>query len=139
MTEPFQNHPAPWRPIREADYIYFAGPGDEDKYGLCASAWADLSPEEQAEHLAKPFVRVLDAKGGQVVTNHDLFTFRDPAIAKAIAALPALIVALQGAFCSLTTAAGTFRASDSSEAEHYQNTANIVAAALKLAAQPERT
>lgn len=73
--------PLPWKACRS----------HEDHDG---PLW-EIDPEEAPYYAQQPFVRIVASNGNTVVSNHDLFVFKDPAVAHLLAAAPALLRALE--------------------------------------------
>lgn len=73
--------PAPWKACRS----------HEDHDG---PMW-QIDDDEAAYYAERPLVRILAANGEVVTSAHDLFEFRDPAVAHLLAAAPLLLQALE--------------------------------------------
>lgn len=73
--------PLPWRACRS----------HEDHEG---PLW-EIDPEDAAHYAGQPFVRVIASNGQAVVSNSDLFEFRDPAVAHLLVSAPVLLRALE--------------------------------------------
>lgn len=81
--------PLPWRACRS----------HEDHEG---PLW-EIDPEDAVhyagqpflKYAGQPFVRIVASNGQAVVSNSDLFEFRDPAVAHLLVAAPALLRALE--------------------------------------------
>lgn len=73
--------PLPWKACRS----------HEDHDG---PMW-EIDPEEAPYYAEQPLVRIVASNGNAVVSNHDLFVFKDPAVAHLLAAAPALLRALE--------------------------------------------
>lgn len=77
--DPSKLPPGPWRALRSHETY------DGEGY-YCA-----LDEEEKAYLESRPYVRIEAADGTTICTAHDLFEFRSPEIAHAVAALPEIL------------------------------------------------
>lgn len=71
----------PWRALRAHQYCDESGCGDY------------FEPDE--DDLKSPFVKIVSESGQTIVTNHDLFTFRNEQDAKLIAMVPEFVEVIE--------------------------------------------
>lgn len=79
--------PGPWKALREYEYF------NEDGEGI----YYDPEPED----IQKPYVKIGSAHG-TIVTNHDLFEFKNQKDAQLIALAPEMAETIEEALNSLT-------------------------------------